>query len=424
MRRLFDRLPEGTFQIGSGLIVNGVTAYAFIALSARVLGVVAYSPVALLWSLTYLLGVGFFMPLEQETARIVAERAAGGMGAAPVVRSAAVLGSLLVSVFILAALAASSWVVEDLFEGEALLFVGLLVAVTGVASAHLVKGVLAGLGHFSRYGWYLVGEGLGRVTLLVLILIFVRESVGIYGLAIGLAPFLGIGVALGRHRGLLGPGPAAHLGDLSKALGSLLVASIATALVLNSSPVIVGLLANDLEADQPGRFLNALLIARIPLFFFQAVQASLLPNLSGLAASGRFVELWGVLKRLLVLVAGIGIVTLVLAALAGPWVVELAFGQGFAVSRTDMVLLTLSSAVLMVALSLAQGLIACRAQGKVAVAWVVGLLAFPVAVALEKDLFLRVELGLIATVSVTSLVMATFLVRRLHDEGLEQGGRT
>jgi O-antigen/teichoic acid export membrane protein len=170
--------------------------------------------------------------------------------------------------------------------------------------------------------------------------------------------------------------------------------------------------------------LNALLIARIPLFFFQAVQASLLPNLSGLAASGRFVELWGVLKRLLVLVAGIGIVTLVLAALAGPWVVELAFGQGFAVSRTDMVLLTLSSAVLMVALSLAQGLIACRAQGKVAVAWVVGLLAFPVAVALEKDLFLRVELGLIATVSVTSLVMATFLVRRLHDEGLEQGGRT
>jgi O-antigen/teichoic acid export membrane protein len=422
VRRLFDRLPEGTFQIGSGLVVNGVTAYAFVTLSARALGVEAYSPVALLWALTFLLGVGFFMPLEQETARIVAERAAGGMGAAPVVRSAAVLGSLLVSVFILAALAASSWMVEDLFEGEALLFVGLLVAVTGVASAHLVKGVLAGLGHFSRYGWYLVGEGLGRVALLALILILVRESVGIYGLAIGLAPFLGIGVALGRHRGLLGPGPAAHLGDLSKALGSLLVASVATALVLNSSPVVVELLANDLEADEPGRFLNALLIARIPLFFFQAVQASLLPKLSGLAASGRLVELWGVLKRLLVLVVGMGVMALLLAALAGPWVVELAFGQGFAVSRTDMVLLTLSSAVLMVALSLAQGLIACRAQGKVAVAWVIGLLAFPIAVALEKDLFLRVELGLVATVSVSSLVMAVLLMRRLHDVGLGQGG--
>jgi O-antigen/teichoic acid export membrane protein len=422
VRRLFDRLPEGTFQIGSGLVVNGVTAYAFVTLSARALGVEAYSPVALLWALTFLLGVGFFMPLEQETARIVAERAAGGMGAAPVVRSAAVLGSLLVSVFILAALAASSWMVEDLFEGEALLFVGLLVAVTGVASAHLVKGVLAGLGHFSRYGWYLVGEGLGRVALLALILILVRESVGIYGLAIGLAPFLGIGVALGRHRGLLGPGPAAHLGDLSKALGSLLVASVATALVLNSSPVVVELLANDLEADEPGRFLNALLIARIPLFFFQAVQASLLPKLSGLAASGRLVELWGVLKRLLVLVVGMGVMALLLAASAGPWVVELAFGQGFAVSRTDMVLLTLSSAVLMVALSLAQGLIACRAQGKVAVAWVIGLLAFPVAVALEKDLFLRVELGLVATVSVSSLVMAVLLMRRLHDVGLGQGG--
>ena len=47
-------------------------------------------------------------------------------------------------------------------------------------------------------------------------------------------------------------------------------------------------------------------------------------------------------------------------------------------------------------------------------AWVLGLGVFPLVVALGEDLFLRVELGLLAAVSVTATSMAVLLVERLR----------
>jgi O-antigen/teichoic acid export membrane protein len=207
------------------------------------------------------------------------------------------------------------------------------------------------------------------------------------------------------------------MGDLSKALGSLLVASVATALVLNVSPLAVQILATADQSNEPGRFLNALLVARVPLFFFQAVQAALLPRLSTLASQNKFAELWHELKHLLVLVGALGVGAVAVMAAIGPQIVEMAFGAEFAVSRQDMVLLAASSAGLMVVLSLTQALIACRAQGRMALAWVLGVVAFPLTLVLAGDqLFLRVELALIATVLVAAVAMFVLLLRRLAIE--------
>jgi hypothetical protein len=82
-----------------------------------------------------------------------------------------------------------------------------------------------------------------------------------------------------------------------------------------------------------------------------------------------------------------------------------------------MVLLAASSAGLMVVLSLTQALIACRAQGRMALAWVLGVTAFPLTLVLAGDqLFLRVELALIATVLVAAVAMFVLLLRRLAVE--------
>ena len=195
-------------------------------------------------------------------------------------------------------------------------------------------------------------------------------------------------------------------------MGALLVASVSTALVLNVSPLAVEMLAGPAEREEAGRFLNALLVARVPLFFFQAVQASLLPRLSALAADSRYDEFSQVLGRLLALVGSLGVAAVVACGLVGHRIVELAFGAEFAVGRRDMVLLAGSSAVLMVVLCLAQALIAFRCQGRMALAWLVGLSAFPVVLALGDDLFLRVELALLAAVATTMVAMAVLLTRR------------
>ncbi|HIL47350.1 MAG TPA: hypothetical protein EYG34_09615 [Acidimicrobiia bacterium] len=412
--RLLDRLPAGTLAIGGGLVVNGLTAYAFITISSRDLGAEAYSPVALLWALSFLLGIGFFLPLEQETARLVAGRVSRGQGIGPVVKSAARLGASLALGLVAVSLLAGRWFTNEFFNGETLLFLGLILVVVGLGAAHLVKGTLAGLGRFNGYARYVMGEGLGRLLLVGAVLGLATGSIGAYGLAIGLAPLVGILLATAGQRGILTPGPEAHMGDLSKALGSLLVASVATALVLNVSPLAVQILATPQQADEPGRFLNALLVARVPLFFFQAVQAALLPRLSTLASQNKFAELWHELKHLLLLVGALGIGAVAVMAVVGPQIVEVAFGAEFAVGHQDMVLLAVSSAGLMVVLSLTQALIACRAQGRMALAWVAGVVAFPLTLLVAGDqLFLRVEIALVATVSVAAVVMFALLLRFL-----------
>ena len=146
----------------------------------------------------------------------------------------------------------------------------------------------------------------GLLILVAVLIVGAGGGIAAYGLAIGLAPFVGIGLAVVGQHGILEPGDHVPVRNLSKALGSLLVASAATAFMLNVNPLAVEYLATDQQAHEPGRFLNALLIARIPLFFFQAVQASLLPKLSGLAGSHRHDELWHVLRRLLALVLCLG----------------------------------------------------------------------------------------------------------------------
>ena len=407
-------MRPGTFLVGGGLLLNGLAAYAFLAVAARNLGPEAYTPVGMLWALSFMLGPGFFQPLEQETARTIASRF--GQGVVPVVRSAAAIGGLVALGLALVATVAGPWMVGGLFDGESWLLVGLLLVVVGLGSAHLAKGVLAGLGRFGGYARYVVGEGLGRLLVLGLLVAVVSDGIGSYGLAIGLAPFVGIGAAMLGQRGLWTPGLPIPMSDLSRALGALLVASVATAVVLNVSPLAVETLAGPGEGREPGRFLNALLVARIPLFFFQAVQAALLPQLSGLVGAGRYGELWGVLRRLLTIVGALGLAVVVVAAVAGPWAVEFAFGSEYAVARRDMVLLAASSVGLMVVLSLAQGLIACRCRGRMAIAWVAGLAAFPVVVALGSDLFLRVEVALITTVVLVAGVMAVLLANRIRRE--------
>jgi len=420
--RVLDRLPEGTAAVGGGLVVNGLTAYAFITLASRDLGAEAYSPVGLLWALSFLLGPGFFQPLEQETARVIAGQSDDRLRS--VVRPAAILGgSLALGLAMVAALSAP-WMVDSLFAGHGVLLVGLLLVLLGLGTGHLVRGVLAGLGRFGGYARYFIGDGVGRLVLVGLLTLFVADEVAVYGLAVGGAPFLGVAAALvgQRRAGRRPSGPApedlspvgrrAEMGALAPALGALLVASVSTAVVLNVSPLAVELLAGPAEVDAAGRFLNALLVARVPLFFFQAVQASLLPKLSALAADQQFDEFRRVLGRLLALVGALGLAAVVACALVGHRVVEVAFGAEFAVDRRDMVLLAASSAVLMVVLCLAQALIAHRCQGRMALAWLVGLVAFPLVLALGGDLFLRVELALLVTVATTMVAMVVLLARR------------
>jgi O-antigen/teichoic acid export membrane protein len=270
---------------------------------------------------------------------------------------------------------------------------------------HLVRGVLAGHGRFFPYARFFVGEGAGRLAVIAVPVAMGSESLLPYALAMGLAPFIGVALAVFDQRGISEPGPDAHLGDLSRALGSLLAASVLTAALLNMSPIVVKLLSGTDGDHEAGRFLNALVVSRIPLFFFQAVQAALLPQLASLAGTGRHDELWQALKRILYVIGGLIVLGVSGAAVLGPFVVETVFGEDFAVTGRDMALLALSSGLMMAALALAQGLIAIGGQGPSALGWLAGVVVFPIVLLFGDEVFLRVEVALVCAIATAATAM-------------------
>ncbi|NDH76938.1 MAG: hypothetical protein EBY52_09440, partial [Actinobacteria bacterium] len=104
----------------------------------------------------------------------------------------------------------------------------------------------------------------------------------------------------------------------------LLATSISEAFLLNVGPVALAIIGDELGEEAPGVFLNGLIISRIPLFFFQAVKASLLPALAARAADDDLDGFREVQLRLVGAVAVVAAGSTAAIALVGPWVVETA----------------------------------------------------------------------------------------------------
>ena len=73
-------MPEGTIPVAIGLVITGLSAYAFLSLTRYGLGTDASTPVNQLWFATFILAPGFFLPVEQEVGRALAHRRALGRG--------------------------------------------------------------------------------------------------------------------------------------------------------------------------------------------------------------------------------------------------------------------------------------------------------------------------------------------------------
>ena len=411
-------LPTGTAAVGVGLIVAGLSAYGFLFFADKALSKAAYSPLGVLWSMVFLIGPGLFLPLEQEISRALAERRARHQGGLPVVRRAATIGAgLFLSVTVLLIFAAP-WITENLFDEQYLLLVGLGLGLAGAMAGHITRGCLSGTGRFNGYSAYLGTDGFLRVLGAVLLLVIGVNTPGPFGVVVGAAGLLAVPIALLVQKPDLEEGPEASFSEVGSALGLLLVASLSAFALMNIGPVIVQLLASDSQTEAAGRFVNGVVIARIPLFLFQAVQASLLPKLSLLAHSGHLGDFRSGLRRLLVAVAGLAALGTLVGALLGPFVVEVMFPSADLGSRT-MGLLAAGAGLYMVAMACAQGVIALGGHGDQAIGWASGLAALFVTViaGASLDLFFRVELGLLIGSAVALVVIGALLVRRLAVSG-------
>ena len=405
--------PDGTLPVGAALLVAGFATYAFFRIGQIALGGDAeFAPISALWFATFSLAPGVFLPLEQELGRALSHRTARGEGGAPVVRKIVLLGAGLAAFVLTIVLIASPVITSVYFDGDWFMLAALATAFVAYAPAHLARGICSGTGRFRSYALIMGSDGIIRILLCVALAVIGVSAAGPYGFAVALAPLVAVSIVAARGSLRTDPGPPAQWREVTPNLGWLLGGSVFAAALLNAGVVAATLLSDETERFLVTQFAFGVLLARVPLFMFQAVQAALLPKLSRLAARGELIEFRAGFFRLMTLVVAVGVVGTAGAFTVGPWLVELIYEA--TLSGRTMAMLALASAVYMMALATAQAVIALHGHAQVALGWATAFAMFVLVTWLSSDqLFVRIELGLVAA-NVTALaVFATALRRRL-----------
>lgn len=400
-------LPEGTLPVGAALLVAGVATYLFFKIGPwAVGGDEEFEPISAMWFAMFALAPGFFLPLEQELGRAISARQAMGQGSRPVVAKVTQLGAVLAVIVVVGIFAASPAITSNYFDGDWLMLVALVVAFAGYAPAHIARGVCSGHGRFRHYGLIMGADGVVRIAAVVLLAVIGVTAAGAYGFALALTPLLTV-LFVWWRRGLhVDPGPEATVHEVSQNLGWLLLGTVCAAALLNAGPVTASLLATEAEKGGVTNFGQGVLLARVPLFLFQAVQAALLPRLSRLAARGEFDEFRNGYRKLIIVVVTVGVVGTTGAYLIGPQVAEMVYGADL--SGRTLAMLALGSSCYMVALATGQAVVALHGHVLVAFGWLVGVIAFLLGTWLSSDqLFRRIEIGLVLS---SIAAMLTFIV--------------
>jgi O-antigen/teichoic acid export membrane protein len=407
-------LPEGTLPVAIGLMVAGLSSFAFFAVGEAALGSEeAFKPVVSMWFATFALAPGCFLPLEQELGRALASRRALGQGGRPVVMKVLTLGAILAGLITLLLLIGSPWLSNDYFGGDWVMVVALMIAIAAYAPTHLARGICSGSGRFQSYAIVLGADGLVRVLLCVALAVVGVSSVGAFGLAVAVAPLAGVLIVGWRRDLRTEPGPAASWQEVTPNLGWLLLGSLMAASLVNAGPIATNLLAADNEEAFVTRFGQGVILARIPLFLFQAVQAALLPRLARQAAAGEMDEFRSGFKRLMKLVLAVGVAGTVGAWFLGPFAADLLFGADL--TQRTLAVLAAGSAFYMLGLAIAQAVIALHGHAQVALGWTVGMVTFALSTWLiEGEVFRRVELGLLIGSASAMAVFAFALRTRLR----------
>jgi O-antigen/teichoic acid export membrane protein len=372
--------------------------------------------------MVFLAGPGFFLPLEQEVSRALAARRALGTGTGPVVRRAAMFGAVICVLLIASTLVASPLIVSQLFDHDWLLMLGLLLGMAGYCIELLARGTYSGLGRFRPYSIVIGSEGLVRFLICAGLAVGGVTYAGWYGLALGIAPLVAVVLSLRGQRGLITEGPDAPWSELSSALGALLVGSVLAMALVNGGPIAMKLLAAKGEDEKVAAFFTAVIIARIPLFLFQAVQAALLPKLSALASAGRFDEFKKGFRRLVMVIGGAGFVAVIGATLIGPTAIEILYGSDYTLGHRTVGLLAAGSVLFMLAQAMAQAVIALGGHTRMALCWAVSVMTFLVFTAAGHDLYLRVEVGLLAGSAIACLGMAALVAQLVRSGAMLNTG--
>ncbi len=398
-RPLPTGIPGHVVAVGAGLGVLGISAYAYLGIAGQSLPPAQFDSLSVAWSLVNGVGIGVFVSLEQQLARRTA--ATGGHSDVGAVRRLVVGACLLVAVLAVLAVPAYLLLGDDLFGSSPALVVWLVVAFAGLALAYLVRGLLAGAGQYGRYGWQLGVDGGLRVAGAATLGALGVDTASTYVAVLALAPVVAVLLTTGRPRALRGVPMTAWARE---GIVGLTVASLLAAVLANAGPIAVELLADPREATSAGGFLAVLVVARLPLFLYAAIQAVLLPALAAASTTRDAAAFRRTVRTVMSATAVVGVAGTLAVAVVGPLAVRAIFSDRFDTSLALLVLLAVGGGAMMIATSASQAVLALHADRHAAIGWLVGIVVAAAGCLLPLPLATAVGIGLFAGALAAALV--------------------
>jgi O-antigen/teichoic acid export membrane protein len=360
-----------------GVGITGLITYLYFAIASHELSKDQYGEITVLWVSVFIVISVLQRPVEQLLSRTISENLAQGTSIRRTVRVAATIQVSVALIFDVVALALRDPIQNNLLHGNSTLYWIGVAAVTAYGASYFARGFLAGSHRLTIYAFQIICESVARTAFPTAVAVGIASGQTAVALGIVAAPTLSLIVVpfafLSRFRGEGEEDPAAAstpssddaptdeftLARGGRFAGAVFLIMLSEQTIFNAGNLLVNATTG---AAAAGYVFNVLMIARAPLQLFQAVQTSLLPHLTTLGSRGEEDDFRASIRVTILAIAGFAGLVALAMLVAGPKLMQIAFGNKHTYHRADLVVVAVGMGVYLSAATLNQ---AALARGQV-----------------------------------------------------------
>ncbi len=387
-----------------GTAISAISVLIYQPVAGRALGTDGFAPIAVLWTMMFVIYTVLMIPIEQFITRKLVVTGGGHGWLENDRRTVALVlggGWILGMAFVAATLG-------TFFDGDPTFIVITAVLLVSRAVLAVGRGMLAGRRRFVAYGGTLATEA---STLLVLALIAaaVSPTTVTFAWILVVGPLTVLAFKPWSVRDSVSDS-GTDVDTAAKFLGWLIVATAASQVVIASAPIVVGFVGG--SAAAVSIVFATFTLFRGPVTSAYNLVARVLPDFTDLSMRGEFGVLARWRHRIAVGGAVLALVGAVAAYFVGPWIVELLYGAEFEPPHMVAALGGAGVGSGLGALFVGQIFIASGRTKDLAVGWTAALVLAVIAVfAVPADPMLRIAWGF-AVGETAALIILGFAPRK------------
>ena len=381
-----------------GVGITGLITYLYFAIASHELSRDQYGQVAVLWSAVFIVVSVLQRPVEQLLSRTISENLAHDVPIGRTVRVAATIQLGVAVGFDIVVLLLRTPIQDHLLDGNSTLYWIGVAAITAYGASFFARGFLAGSNRLTIYALQIMSESVARTAFPFAVALGIASGQTAIALGIAAAPTLSLLVVPFAFLRRFGRAPAgggaegtpadglssesppagAPADEFTLASGGRFAAGVFLILLSEQTFLNAGVLLTNATADAAaaGFVFNILMIARAPLQLFQAVQTSLLPHLTTLGSRGEEKDFRASIRVTLVAIAGFAALVTLAMLIAGPRIMQIAFGKQHSYGRADLVVVAIGMGLYLSAATLNQAALARGQVRRASFCWVGCAIAF------------------------------------------------